>query len=527
VKRPAIAAILTAVPAVASAQAVQVTSTTDVGWHGNNSNADEFDDNYAHGVQRLFATMTSGKWVLGTDFQLSGFAATPTPDGETSALEHRYDNRIVAERAWVGWQGRNAEVIVGDSYVAFGRGLGLTLRKVDDLGVDTALRGAKVVWRQAPVDATLTAGYTNIANLDLASGRRADDPEDLIGGGQVMLRLGRVKLGGHAETIAFRRPLGFVPPDVMPPSFADRWVLAGPVFDAPRLAKSLGVYAEAIMQDRADARGYGAYGAVTYTKGPVNVLVEGKAYGDLAVVQPKFDDTQAEFATVRYTTPPTVERLLQPLEHAQQHIGGGRARVDYRIGTQIQLTGSYGMFRDNVGYLTHVGDEMPPEIRPGTIHDPWGGVAMAWGRGTSRASLSGGMRVVLAEGTNERVRRDRHVEYDITNAIGKAWQVQLHGTHLQRAKVVPPFIDEMHIEGTAQAGAIYRGRVSVGGNLDYTTEQFAPRTLYPSATVGLRSARANVDVMAGRMRGGLKCVSGVCREFPPFDGARMTLTLRY
>jgi hypothetical protein len=107
------------------------------------------------------------------------------------------------------------------------------------------------------------------------------------------------------------------------------------------------------------------------------------------------------------------------------------------------------------------------------------------------------------------------------------WQVQVHGTHLQRAKVVPPFLDEMHIEGTVQTGAIYKGRISVGGNVDYTTEQMAPRTLYPSATVGIRSARANVDVMAGRMRGGLKCVSGVCREFPPFDGARLTVTLRY
>jgi hypothetical protein len=514
--------------APAIAQSVAVTSTTEVDWHGDNQDDEPLDDNYLAGLQKLFATSTLNKWVLGIDLRMSGFALTPASAGDPSALDDRYVDRLEVERAWVGWQGRDAEVVAGDSYVAFGRGLGLTLRKVDDLSVDTSLRGAKVLWRPGLVEATLVAGYTNIANLDRASGRQAEDPRDVIGGGQVMMRVGRVSFGGHAETIAFRRPLSYVPSGTEPPPYVDRWVLAGPIIDAPRLAKSLGFYAEGLVQERAIGRGYGAYGTLTWFRGPLTVLLEGKAYGDLAVVQPRFDDDQSEFGAVRYTTPPTVERLLQPLEHPQQQVRGGRMRADYAITPAMIATAGYGVFRDHVGYLTVVDAGMPPALRPGTIHDPWASLAVAWADGASRATLAGGVRVVIADGSGELVRADKHVEYDVTAAVGRRWQLQVHGTHVQRTKVVPPLFAETFIEGTAQLGAIWTRTLSLTGSWDYTTELLASRVHSPSLSLGYKpTTRAGIEMQVGRMRGGLKCVSGVCREFPPFTGARLAVTLRY
>jgi hypothetical protein len=38
---------------------------------------------------------------------------------------------------------------------------------------------------------------------------------------------------------------------------------------------------------------------------------------------------------------------------------------------------------------------------------------------------------------------------------------------------------------------------------------------------------SNVKVFVGQQRGGLKCISGVCRVFPDYEGARMELTLRF
>lgn len=38
---------------------------------------------------------------------------------------------------------------------------------------------------------------------------------------------------------------------------------------------------------------------------------------------------------------------------------------------------------------------------------------------------------------------------------------------------------------------------------------------------------SNLRLFVGQQRGGLKCISGVCRIFPPFEGARMELTVRF
>ena len=38
---------------------------------------------------------------------------------------------------------------------------------------------------------------------------------------------------------------------------------------------------------------------------------------------------------------------------------------------------------------------------------------------------------------------------------------------------------------------------------------------------------SNIKIFAGQQQGGLRCVSGVCRIFPAFEGVRAELTLRY
>ena len=54
------------------------------------------------------------------------------------------DNYSLAQ-ASLRWSNRTFDISVGDAYVSFGNGLGLSLRKLDEFGVDTTLRGAKVV----------------------------------------------------------------------------------------------------------------------------------------------------------------------------------------------------------------------------------------------------------------------------------------------------------------------------------------------------------------------------------------------
>ncbi len=533
----AIAATVLLVGGTAHAQDLRLTSTTGFGWYADNGDRDQYNDSYGYGRERLDLVGTHGPWSASLRLDAVGFAYAPTgtdPANPPPALTSRYQNDLQLERISLGWVGQSAEVWAGDSYVAFGRGLGLSLRKLDGLGIDNSLRGAKLLVRKGNFDAALAAGYVNIANLDEASGRYADDPYDLAAGGMAQVRLGPVGVGGHVEAVAFRDPLGIVAPDMKPPHYDDRWLLYGPVLDAPRVTDHLGFYLEGIGQEREGGeRGFGAYGTVTWLADPVTVLFEGKAYGDLAKVQPRWPVNEQEFKSVQYTAPPTVERLLEPIEHDQTDVYGGRVRTDVRLTSSLLTFVSYGAFRDHVGYLTTIDPTVDPTMplptviqkMPGTIHDPYLGVEQRWNDDLSHATVSGGWRVVVADGSGDRVRGNLHAEVDVVQSLTRSLSLQLHGNHLERSKVQP---DMDWREGSLQLGVQMAGWLSVGGGWDYTTEKLEPRRHYFSGTLDYKPTdRATIQLFAGAARGGLKCVSGVCRLFPPFEGVKLQVTLRY
>jgi hypothetical protein len=63
--------------------------------------------------------------------------------------------------------------------------------------------------------------------------------------------------------------------------------------------------------------------------------------------------------------------------------------------------------------------------------------------------------------------------------------------------------------------------------IEYTTKLGQP-TLYLNGGALYKFTKdSNLKVLVGQQRGGLRCVSGVCRQFPAFEGARMELTVRF
>ena len=63
--------------------------------------------------------------------------------------------------------------------------------------------------------------------------------------------------------------------------------------------------------------------------------------------------------------------------------------------------------------------------------------------------------------------------------------------------------------------------------MEYTTRTDLPNTYFNGSVIYKFNASSNVKVFAGQQRGGLKCISGVCRIFPAFEGARLELTVRF
>ncbi|MSP17905.1 MAG: hypothetical protein EXR73_15105 [Myxococcales bacterium] len=524
---------------------VDLTATTGAAWHADNGNGSPCDDRYGDGVLRLNAVGNRGPWRFGVRLDGAAFVAAPgAGDGcSESVLENRYQPRGVPEKLQLGWAGRDvtgrrdAEVTLGDAYVSFGRGLTLSLRKVDELGVDTTLRGAKVILRNGALSATVAAGTPNPGNLDEASGRRLVDPYDLVAGVESRVALGRrAGIGAHVAAIAFHEPHGFVPPG-QDLSYGERWLIGGPVFDAPRLSKQVGVYLEGVAQRRAPARegsevetGFGLYGAVTILAGRATVLVEGKAYGDLEIAQPDLTDLhELEFSALQYAAAPTAERLLQEIAHPQREIFGARVRVDVAASTRLAAHASAAVFRDQVGYDVDVdpGLAVMLESATGTIVDPYAGVELRWDSARSRALLSGGYRAVVAGEQTDLVYGDGHVELDFVQAFAEGRAVEVGATHLERQKIDAGVAKDWR-EGSVQLGTRPTRRLLVAAGWDYTTDTSQPRTHFLSGTLEWQlSASSSVRLFGGAMRGGLKCVSGVCRTFPPFEGVKLAMTLRW
>ena len=95
-------------------------------------------------------------------------SATRSIDGAT-----RYRDAIYPAKLFLTYKNDGLEVTAGDAYVQFGRGLVLSMRKVDELGIDTTLFGGKVVVQKDPFAFTLIAGLANPARVDEPTGPRA------------------------------------------------------------------------------------------------------------------------------------------------------------------------------------------------------------------------------------------------------------------------------------------------------------------------------------------------------------------
>ncbi len=522
---------------------VDVTSSTIGAWHTSNRNPSSCDDDFGELLQKLNLNGTYESWVLG--LRIDGSYYNPrnevrpaTADILSCAepdLRRRYLDTVtlpglpggpLPERLWVGYTQRNWEVTVGDSYVSFGRGLTLSLRKTDELGLDNTQRGVRFRLNTDRFTGTVVAGLTNINNVDEASGRYQEDPNDGVVGASADVNLfNRFRVGGAAVTYLWAEPVSGVIAEGS--AYDERWLVAGPRIEAPRLTDWLGLYVEGVAQRRMPLNGeaetgYGLYGTATAYLGDFTVLAEAKAYGDLAVVQPTVDTV--EFRPLQYASLPTLERVAQEVEHPQQDVVGGRVRVDWNVTPSLGLYLNHGTFRDWGGYL----DPELVRAMPGTIHDPYVGADLHVGQ--HRVHAMAGARFVMVRG--RALRTDGHVDLNVVSGLGGGHSVEAHIVHRERGKV-DLFSEHAWREGTLTLGYRLRPIWALSAIVDYSTEEgdVGPDgtvAWYPGAQAEWEiTPSSNLRVFAGTSRGGLKCVSGICRVFPPFSGVKGTLALRF
>lgn len=311
----------------------------------------------------------------------------------------------------------------------------------------------------------------------------------------------------------------------------------------------------------ADISGYAVYGSANFGKGPIQVSLEGKHYrrffplgGNMDITTPGF--SAPEYSVVSYSAPPTAEPIyVEPIEAPNVCMTGGRGRVDYKYSDKTAVYGWVGRYRSFTETPTN---ELCTQINDSRRTDTWDsavGIDFSREGGKSHARAWGGMRLAdravptggtTVNGDTDTLYREGYIRYDLVKHLKGPFSLQLTGFH--RNRFLPGSYPRPWNEGENYTAVHWSPHLSAIFGYEYSTRpgcepSRASSNLfdvilchYVSGGLTYRSGSTarvldqifnTVNVFVGQRRGAIRCVSGVCRVFPPFEGARVELVSRF
>ncbi len=663
---------------------VDVTNTSVLNYRFNNRNTADnkvntiLDDHYGEWLDRLNIQANYWKFRVGVRIDAATFFATPTGErirqlatdaqpGTTAAdLTKRlgYENQIYADlhtrflrayypsKLFVGFAQPGLDVTLGDFYAQLGRGLVFSSRKIDELAVDTSVRGLKVVadhdFGSFRLAGTFFVGQMNPLRIDEQSGRRLHGDgsplffgfpeagdlslfnydektgkpvlvtqpgrpsylEDTVLGAHIEGGTKRFVIGGNASVLARKshtedylrclaqsevdnaqQDCGHRFPEIAsnndPSKSHNTIVTYSGSLSLPSIAKHGDLYVEVAGQNLRDGRllslgtdgapgnkvpdssGYAVYASASINAGPVAVSLEGKHYrnffpfsGNIDTINKSFG--APEYGLISYNQAPTVEPFYTELIGSPNVcIDGGRGRVDYRFdrGTSVYVwLGRYTSWTEESGrnelctinevnrtntWDTAVGVDLAPQEGPSH--------ARAW-IGARTTDLPVAIEYLGLPDPTHSFYREGYVRYDLVKQLSQRFALQMQGFH--RFRYEPQLLLNSWVEGENYTALQWSPHLSLVFGYEYKA-QTGCRPTYHDATGehlgsdlchffnGGLTYRANVSdedsssqrvlgsifntvsVFLGQRRGATRCVSGVCRQFPPFEGAKLEITSRF
>lgn len=644
---------------------IDITNTAIGDYFFNNRNSAEglvapstiVDDGYGQFIDHLNVQAFYGRFRFGArvdgyvygggvdDFDLQQIAKERLPEGTGAdryeyenafrrELNTRFQNTIYLTKVSLGYTAPGVDITLGDFYAQLGRGMVLSVRKIDELAQDTTIRGFKASfkesWKDASLSVTALAGQGNPLRIDDQSGRRLtgdgsilfpDFPrpadfryytfdnsgnagyvtvparpgylEDAIYGLSVEAGPRQVLFGAHAAVVRRKSygesyvrcvQAGSADCASIFPTFAtnaesrlhDTIVTASGSVRVPNLWDHGDLYAEAGVQYNGDGRpigvdgpneytrtpdltGYGIYLTGSFREGPVSISFEGKHYKSLLPLSGNINSDGAadptfaapEFDTIAYNQPPNADTFYQePNGSPNVCITGGRVRTDY------QAKPNFGVYAW-LGYYTSLSEVDATNNEclsdaPGSRTNTWDAAAggeMTLENGQSHFNAWVGARNTAHDepvegagegGPTDAFYREGYVRYDIAKHLAGDFTLVSQGFHRHRYK--PGLASNDWNEGENYLalrwapylafifGFEYLGRV--GCNPDPETDT----CFYFNGGVQFKGGGKDhpakmvfdtVNLFVGQRRGAIRCVAGVCRQFPPFEGAKLELTSRF
>lgn len=495
---------------------VSVTDTLTTEYRADNKNGlDGLDDEYGIAVNRLNLSGRSGG--ISTQLRLDT-VYFPNRNLGLGVRNPDFQNDVRLERLSVRYKLGDWTLVAGDFYIQLGRGIALALRKVDEAGLDVTLRGGKVRYSTDDHEIMVFAGETNTSNIDLLNQIFIEETRDVF-------------TGFNYEYSGFDRLNGgffgmyFEPRETLLPGERDRIFANGVYLEIPELTERAALYAEAGSQHQEIAgavstgRGFGntilanafaGYATLDVDLDPVTLLVEALFLDDYDL---RGSTNTALGSRFIYNQAPTLERFDQQVL-TNNDVRGGRVRAEYNFYEPDLVLHANLMVRLNQARAAE-------ELRQ---YHAFGGFLLYYQDGASRIQLSGGHRdEQQTQGAFTKTLT--HTEWDWLQAVGGGYSLHINGNVDWWELQDNPFIWSSTFFGVDKAGL---GGLTFEFGVDTQNESPGVRNYFFAGILAAEISDAiTARATAGSQRGGIKCVSGVCREFPAFAGGRLELVGRF
>lgn len=450
-------------------------------------------------INRLNLVASAGSLTASQRFDLVQFVDGPSGD---------YVSEITPERFNLRYRAGDWRVMGGDFHRQLGRGIALAIRKVDELGLDVALRGGEITWSGERADVSLFSGITNSVNIDSVNQKYIADPQDIIAGATTEVNVSdSVRLGAYG---LYMQPKEALAEEV------DRVGTGGATVELQFMDSDLVLYMEGVGQHRETAGisdvGYAAYLSMDLVIADWTVLVEGLF---MEAFEQRGSTNTAVKNRFNYSNAPTLERFDQEVLN-NRDVAGLRVRAETSLlDGDLRLHGSV-MYR--------ITDPLDEFVRVDQMH-AFAGAEYSWDYGDSRLAGSAGYRTETQAFSGNEIKTMMHADIDYLQRLTDV--LSLHITSVNEFRT---------LQGSAyERGSLFLGVdwASVGGltfefGFDSQNKSDDARNLfYAGILVAHLTDRLELRGTVGTQRGGIKCIAGVCRQFPEFTGGRIEAIARF
>ncbi len=215
----------------------------------------------------------------------------------------------------------------------------------------------------------------------------------------------------------------------------------------------------------------------------------------------------------------------------------GRDRLDYRVNDQVLFYGAFAYFvtrSESPGGQCDRGGKSTADVTSdaiNTVQDASLGGQINFDNDKSIAFFSVTGRNDVKE-NGDVFYRELQTQYTLTKYIKGSVSFEVTGRHrLRKEESQNIRTDEPNgkawNEGEHYNALKIAPKWVFSQGIEYTTFIGLPTLYFNGGVLYKFTGQSNIRVYAGQNRGGLKCVSGICRFFPPYSGARVELTLRF